>query len=41
MDDKKKGAQDTNTTTKKSDRTEFADDLNMDNKGNKSNNNNR
>lgn len=38
MDDKKKGAQDTNTNTKKSDRTEFADDLNMDGKSNKSNN---
>ena len=39
MDDKKKGAQDTNT--KKSDRTEFADEMNMDNKNNKSNNSNQ
>ena len=36
-DNKKKNAQDTNTNTKKSDRTEFADEINVDTKNNKSN----
>lgn len=36
-DNKKKGAQDMNANTKKSDRTEFADEINMDNKSSKSN----
>ena len=39
MDNNKKGNQN-NATDKKSDRTEFADELNMDNKNNKSHGNN-
>ena len=35
MDDRKKGSQD--TTGKKSEKTEFSDEINMDSKSNKSN----